>query len=301
MKPTLLVMAAGMGSRYGGLKQIEAVGPHGAILLDYSIHNALKAGFGKVVFIIRREFEAAFRENTGAKWESRVSLAYVHQELDLIPTGFAVPSGRTKPWGTSHAIWTARREIHEPFAVLNADDYYGPHALKALFDHLSTLDSLDATDYAMAGYRLFNTLSDSGPVARGVCESGPDGLLKRVVERLKIAKDGVKAKYEAEDGSWKPLTGQETASMNLWGFTPRLFQQLDEGLVSFLKAKGNEEKSEYLIPRTVDALLQEGQATVKVLPTTDPWFGLTYPEDLPMVKGKIAAAHVQGTYPERLW
>ena len=218
----------------------------------------------------------------------------------MLPPGFAIPPGRTKPWGTSHAIWAARLEIREPFAVLNADDYYGPHALKALYDHLTALESLDKTDYAMAGYRLFNTLSDSGPVARGVCEAGPDGLLKRVVERLKIAKDGAKAKYE-EDGTWKPLTGQETASMNLWGFTPRLFHQLDEGLVAFLQAKGKEEKSEYLIPRTVDALLQDGLATVKVLPTTDPWFGLTYPEDLPMVKGRIAEAHAQGTYPERLW
>jgi hypothetical protein len=294
-------MAAGMGSRFGGLKQVEAVGPHGAVLLDYSIHDALRSGFGRVVFIIRRENEGIFRANIGRKWEPHLPVAYIHQELDVLPKGFSVPEGRVKPWGTSHAIWVAREEVREPFAALNADDFYGPHSFRTLGRYLSNLESLDRPDYAMVGYRLFVTLSDHGPVTRGVCEAGPDGFLKRVVERMKIEKDGSKARACEEDGTVVPLSGDEATSMNLWGFTPFLFGQLETGLKAFLAAQGGELKSEYLIPRAVDAFLQAGEARVKVLPTDDPWFGLTYPQDLPAVKAQIAALVAQGVYPERLW
>jgi hypothetical protein len=300
MKPTLLVMAAGMGSRFGGLKQVESVGPHNATLLDYSIYDALKAGFGKVVFIIRRDFADVFHEKVGRKWESKVPISYTFQEMDLLPSGYKVPSGRTKPWGTSHAIWVAKDQVKEPFAALNADDYYGPNAFKILAEHLSTKVRLDQPDYALVGYNLYNTLSDYGPVTRGVCVTGKDGFLSRVVERLKIEKDGAKARA-IEGETVVPLEGTETASMNLWGFTPCLFEQLEIGLNEFLAARGQEEKSEYLIPRSVDAFLQSGQARVKVLPTDDPWFGITYPQDLPMVKGKIAELVAQGVYPELLW
>jgi hypothetical protein len=293
-------MAAGMGSRYGGLKQVETVGPNNATLLDYSIHDALKAGFGRVVFIIRRDFEKIFRDKVGRKWESKVPVSYAFQELDLLPNGFPVPPGRTKPWGTSHAIWSARREVHEPFAALNADDYYGPGSLKILSEYLSGSVRPDQPDYALVGYNLYGTLSDYGPVTRGVCEMGADGFLKRVVERLKIEKDGAKARAIEASGI-VPLDGTETASMNLWGFTPFLFGQLEEGLNDFLAARGQEEKSEYLIPRSVDAFLQAEKAKVKVLHTDDPWFGITYPNDLPVVKKDIAKLTAQGFYPELLW
>jgi hypothetical protein len=293
-------MAAGMGSRYGGLKQVEVIGPNDAALLDYSIYDAMKAGFGRVVFIIRKDFENVFRDKIGRKWEDKVSISYVFQELDMLPKGFTVPPGRTKPWGTSHAIWSARREVNEPFAALNADDYYGPRSFLIMADYLSHSVRLDRPDYALVGYKLYNTLSDFGPVARGVCVSGSDGFLKRVVEHLKIEKDGPKARSIDENGIL-PLEGTETASMNFWGFTPYLFGQLDEGFQSFLAAKGLEEKSEYLIPRSVDGFLQAGSAKVKVLPTDDLWFGLTYAEDLPTVKKEIAKLTAQGFYPELLW
>jgi UTP-glucose-1-phosphate uridylyltransferase len=293
-------MAAGMGSRFGGLKQVEAVGPHGATLLDYSIYDALKAGFGKVVFIIRHDFEDVFREKIGRKWEPKVPISYVFQEMDLLPGGHKMPTGRTKPWGTSHAIWAAKEQVNEPFAALNADDYYGPNAFRILADHLSKNVRLDQPDYALVGYNLFNTLSDYGPVTRGVCEMRKDGLLHRVVERMKIEKDGAKARAIEADGI-VPLEGTETASMNLWGFTPYLFKQLDKGFREFLAARGQEEKSEYLIPRSVDTFLQSGEAKVNVLPTDDPWFGITFPQDLPMVKGRIAELVAQGVYPELLW
>jgi hypothetical protein len=293
-------MAAGMGSRFGGLKQVEAIGPNNAVLLDYSIYDALKAGFGRVVFIIRRDFEQVFRDKVGRKWEDKVDISYVFQELDMLPAGFSLPAGRTKPWGTSHAIWTARHDVREPFSALNADDYYGPGSFRIIADYLSASVRLDHPDYALVGYKLYNTLSDYGPVARGVCESGSDGFLKRVVEHLRIEKDGPKARVIEEDRIL-PLEGTETASMNFWGFTPYLFGQLDEGFTTFLAAKGKEEKSEYLIPRSVDGFLRAGTAKVKVLPTDDPWFGLTYAQDLPRVKNEIAMLTEQGVYPELLW
>jgi hypothetical protein len=293
-------MAAGMGSRFGGLKQVESVGPNNATLLDYTLYDALKAGFGRVVFIIRRDFEQVFRDKVGRKWENKVPVSYVFQGLEMLPKGYTVPLGRMKPWGTSHAIWVARHEVHEPFAALNADDYYGPRSLRVLAEYLSGSVRLDQPDYALVGYNLYGTLSDYGPVSRGICEMGSDDFLKRVVERLKIVKDGAKARAIEATGV-VPLDGTETASMNLWGFTPFLFGQLEEGFIAFLAAKGQEEKSEYLIPRSVDAFLQAGKARVKVLPTDDSWFGITYPDDLPMVQKEISKLTAKGFYPELLW
>lgn len=301
MKPSLLVMAAGMGSRFGGLKQLASVGPNGATLLDYSIHDALQAGFGRVVYIIRKDLEKDFRQIVGSKWEKTVPVDYVFQELSLLPTGFTVPSGRTKPWGTGHAIWAAKDALEEPFAALNADDYYGPNSFKILSGFLSSIPDPHENHFCMVGFRLDQTLSEFGPVARGVCEVKPDGYLKGVAEHLKIEREGQDIRFLEDDGKPGLLQGTETVSMNLWGFTPALFPFLEKGLTAFLKARGGEEKSEYLIPREVDSLLRSGHARVKVLPTDDPWFGMTYPEDLPAVKNRIQKMLAQGDYPEKLW
>ena len=301
MNPTLLVMAAGMGSRFGGLKQITAVGPNGATLLDYSIFDALQAGFGKVVFIIRRDIETDFKQVVGGKWEKKIPVSYVFQELDMVPAGFKIPPTRKKPWGTGHAIWVAKEAIQEPFAVINADDYYGRNSYKVLGDNLRKLNKLEEPSYSMVGFKIKNTLSDHGAVTRGVCEVSFTGYLQQVVERLKIEKDGDKAKYLDEAGASHPLTGQETVSMNIWGFTPILFSQLGELFDQFLKEKGQEEKSEFLIPRVVDQLIREKRATVKVLSTKDPWFGITYPEDKDFVCENISQLIQNGFYPQQLW
>jgi UTP-glucose-1-phosphate uridylyltransferase len=301
MKPTLLIMAAGMGSRFGGLKQIAPVGPENATLLDYSIYDAIKAGFGKVVFIIRRDIEADFRKAIGRKWENKIEVDYAFQELNMVPSGFVVPQTRQKPWGTGHAIWTAREKIHEPFAVINADDYYGRNSYEVLQEALRDLKDLRSTDYFMVGFQLKNTLSENGTVSRGICEVGSDGYLRKVVERLKIRREGDNAKCLDEGIETSFLTGLETASMNMWGFTPELFSQLETLFDKFLAQKGQEEKSEFLIPRVVDGLLAEKKATVKVLSTRDPWFGITYPEDKAAVCESIDRLIQKEFYPQKLW
>ena len=301
MKPTLLIMAAGMGSRFGGLKQIAPVGPENATLLDYSIYDALKAGFGKVVFIIRHDIEADFRKAIGQKWENKIEVDYVFQELNMVPGGFSIPQTRQKPWGTGHAIWVARDRIRESFTVINADDYYGRNSYEVLLQGLQNVKDSKKTDYFMVGFQLKNTLSENGTVSRGICEVGPDGYLLKVVERLKIAKDGHKAKCLDEGIETSLLTGLETASMNMWGFTPEIFPQLENLFEKFLAQKGHEEKSEFLIPRVVDQLLAEKKATVKVLSTKDPWFGITYPEDRAAVCESIGKLIRDGFYPEKLW
>ncbi len=301
MKPTLLIMAAGMGSRFGGLKQIAPIGPENATLLDYSIYDALKAGFGKVVFIIRHDIESDFRKAIGQKWEKKIEVDYVFQEMNMIPGGFTIPQTRQKPWGTGHAIWVARELIREPFTVINADDYYGRNSYEVLLQGLQNVKDSQKTDYFMVGFQLKNTLSENGTVSRGICEVGPDGYLLKVVERLKIAKDGDKAKCLDEGIENRVLTGLETASMNMWGFTPEIFNQLENLFEKFLAEKGQEEKSEFLIPRVVDQLLAEKKATVKVLSTKDPWFGITYPEDKAAVRESIGKLIRKGFYPEKLW
>ncbi len=301
MQPTLLIMAAGMGSRFGGLKQIVPIGPENATLLDYSIYEAIQAGYGKVIFIIRRDIEVDFRKAIGQKWEKKIKVDYVFQELNMVPGGFAVPSTRQKPWGTGHAIWAARNKIHEPFAVINADDYYGRNSYEVLREALQKLKDAGGTDYLMVGFQLNKTLSENGTVSRGVCEVGPDGYLQRVIERLKIQKDGEHAKCMDEGMEAGFLTGLEIVSMNMWGFTPALFPQLEILFLKFLAAKGQEEKSEFLIPRVVDGLLAEKRATVRVLSTRDSWFGITYPEDKASVRESIARLIRDGFYPENLW
>jgi UTP-glucose-1-phosphate uridylyltransferase len=301
MKPTLLIMAAGMGSRFGGLKQITPVGPENATLLDYSIYDALKAGFGKVVFIIRHDIEEDFRKAIGQKWEKKIEVDYVFQELSMVPGGFTVPPTRQKPWGTGHAIWVARALVREPFTVINADDYYGRNSYEVLLRGLQDVKDSKKTDYFMVGFQLKNTLSENGTVSRGICEVNPEGYLLKVVERLKIAKDGDKAKCLDEGIETSLLTGLETASMNMWGFTPEIFHQLEDLFEKFLAQKGQEEKSEFLIPRVVDQLLAEKKTTVKVLATKDPWFGITYPEDKAAVCESIGKLVRDGFYPDKLW
>jgi NDP-sugar pyrophosphorylase family protein len=298
MKPALLIMAAGMGSRFGGLKQIEPMGPEGATLLDYSIFDALRVGFGKVVFIIRRDIEDDFKKAVGRKWEKRVSVRYVFQELGMVPEGFRVPEARQKPWGTGHAIWVAQNAIQEPFAVINADDYYGRSGFKVLAEFLKKSKS---ARYAMVGFLLKKTLSDHGPVSRGVCQITSSRFLKKVIERTRIEKKGSQIGYLDEREKKHLLTGKETVSMNMWGFTPALFGQLEKGFHAFLKQKGREEKSEFLIPAVVDGLIQKKKATVKVLPTKDPWFGMTYPQDKEFVRGQLQRLIHLGKYPEKLW
>jgi hypothetical protein len=296
-KPTLLVMAAGMGSRYGGLKQIDPVGPGGETLMDYSIFDAMRAGFGKVVYVIRKDIEAPFKETIGAKFEKRIPVEYVFQELDKIPAGFKVPEGRTKPWGTTQAVLMAEGAIHEPFAVINADDFYGAEGYRVLAEHLTS----GAPGYAMVGFVLRNTLSDFGSVARGVSQADRDGYLQSVVELTKVEREGNGAKNTDPSGNVTHLTGEELVSMNMWGFTPQIFPQLQERFGAFLEKSGNDLKSEYYVPTAVNELVSSGQARVKVLRTNDAWFGVTYREDRPRVVDSIAALIRKGQYPEKLW
>ncbi len=280
---------------------MAGVGPGGATLLDYSIYDSLRAGFGKVVFIIRREMEADFRAAVGGRWETKTEVGYAFQELTDLPAGFAVPPGRQKPWGTGQAIYSARHGVREPFAVLNADDYYGRHSFQAMGEYLTRLPGPPSTAYAMVGFQLRNTLSEHGHVSRGVCQADPSGKLQKVVERLKVFKKGAGAEYEDEAEGRFSLTGAELVSMNLWGFTPALFGPLETLWVTFLREKGGVEKSEFLIPQAVDDLITRGQATVQVLPTPDSWFGLTYPEDRERVQAAMGQLVSEGHYPENLW
>jgi len=295
--PALVVLAAGMGSRYGGLKQIDPVGPGGEAIMDYSIYDALRAGFGKVVFIIRKEIEQPFKETVGARFEKRIPVEYVYQELDNLPAGFTVPEGRTKPWGTAHAILMAADAVQEPFAVINADDFYGAEAYRVLARHLQS----GTQDYALVGFVLRNTLSEFGSVARGVCRVSEADDLESVVELTKIERDGERAKNTDAAGVVTPLGGDEMVSMNMWGLMPGVFPQLREHLVKFLEAHGNEAKTEYYIPSFVHELIVAGEARVKVLRTNDTWFGVTYREDHQFVVDSIARLIREGAYPERLW
>jgi dTDP-glucose pyrophosphorylase len=296
-KPTLLVLAAGMGSRYGGLKQIDPVGPAGETIIDYSIFDAMRAGFGKLVFVIRKDIESAFREAIGARFEKRLPVEYVFQELDKLPPGFSVPPNRTKPWGTGQAILMAEKVIHEPFAAINADDFYGAASFRVLAEHLRS----GSPDYSMVGFVLRNTLSEFGSVARGACEVSAEGYLQGVKELTKIEKDGNGAKYTDASGAVHRLTGDEPVSMNMWGFTPGLFPHLREQLIEFLKRHGQEEKSEIYIPLVVSELVRSKKERCKVLRTTDAWFGVTYREDRPFVVEGIRSLIKRGDYPEKLW
>jgi len=295
--PTLLVLAAGMGSRYGGLKQIDPVGPGGETIIDYSIYDALRAGFGKLVFVIRKDIEEPFKQIVGARFEKRIAVEYVFQELDELPPGFKVPQGRTKPWGTAHAILMAAGAIHEPFAVINADDFYGAEGYRALAQQLQS----GTADYAMVGFVLRNTLSEFGSVARGVCQVSAGGFLEGVVEFANIQRDGELARNTDATGHVTMLTGNEVVSMNMWGFASRIFEQLREHFQKFIELKGSDARSECYIPSVVNELVRSGLEQVRILRTNDAWFGVTYREDHPRVVESIGRLIRDGVYPERLW
>ena len=295
--PTLLVLAAGMGSRYGGLKQLDPVGPDDETIIDYSIFDARRAGFGKVVFVIRKEIERAFKDKISARYEKRVPVEYVFQETGKLIPGFSLPEGRTKPWGTTHAILMAANAIHEPFGVINADDFYGAGSYQVLARHLQS----GARDYAMVGFVLRNTLSDFGTVARGVCHVGDDGYLEDITELKSIEREGPRITNIDAEGKETVLSGSELVSMNMWGFTPQIFPQLYEHFQRFLKRHGNDLQAECYLPSSVNTLIQTGPARVKVLRSGDSWFGVTYREDHPRVVQSVGRLIEQGTYPHRLW
>ena len=301
MKPTLVVLAAGMGSRYGGLKQIDPVGPNGEIILDYSIYDAIQSGFGKICFIIRKDIEKDFREVVSARWENKIQIEYAFQQLDKLPAPFTVPEGRVKPWGTGHAIMCAADQVKEPFAAINADDFYGRSGFAQLGKVL--VENSNPNRHFMVGFPLKNTLSEFGSVSRGICQKDQNDLLKEVIERTKIEKlgDDGRAVFTDDDGSKTELTGNEIASMNFWGFMPSLFDGLGALFEDFLSKRGTELKSEFYIPAAVFSLIQAGKAEVKVLESTDSWFGVTYREDKPRVQEDIKALIANGVYPEKIF
>lgn len=302
MKPTLLILAAGMGSRYGGLKQLDAMGPSGEVVLDYSVYDAIRAGFGKVVFVIRRDFEELFRSQIGSKFEGRIAVEYAFQDLNDLPEGFSVPEGRTKPWGTAHALLSAANVVNEPFLMINADDFYGQDAYKKIAADLVQPRPNDGkSHWSMVGFYLKNTLSDHGSVSRGVCTRDANGMLTTVLEMTKIFKHGNAAENREVEGAYVPLTGDEVVSMNFFGFTPDIFPHLRKAFVSFLEKRGTELKSECYVPAEVDALIHSGKAEVRVLETTGKWFGVTYPEDKAEVVASIRKLIDAGEYPQSLW
>jgi len=329
MKPTLLILAAGLGTRYGGLKQIDPVGPNGEIIIDYSIYDAINAGFGKLVFVIRHYFESAFKETIGSKFDNldfglrraqssrefsrAVETVYAYQEVNTCLDDFEPPKDRDKPWGTGHAILVARDVIHEPFAVINSDDYYGPNSFKTMARFLATpacagvnlsprkRGDLSCNDYAMVGYTLRDTLSEYGPVSRGVCQCDEQMFLRKIVERRKVESTATGARYFEDDGTERFLTGNEVVSRNLWGFQPTIFHHLKVHFQRFLKERSHESNSELFIPTVVDKLVGEKKATVKVLRTNDECFGVTFRRDAAIAARCIRLLIDQGLYPENLW
>ena len=301
--PVLVVMAAGMGSRYGGLKQIDPIGPHGEIIIDYSLFDAMRAGFEQVVFIISRRIEADFREVVGDRVAQQLEVRYVFQELDArLPAGFAIPAGRQKPWGTAHAILCCREHIDAPFAVINADDYYGSHAFQLLYDRLCRSRDRDGKyDFSMVGFRLANTLTEHGSVARGICETDATGRLINIVERTRVALRGGTPAFTEDGETWTEVPADNLVSMNMWGFTPALFEELEARFPRFLAqdVPQNPEKAEMYIPMEVGALLREGRCTVDVLSSPDRWYGVTYREDKPAVAAAMRELTRQGLYPDR--
>lgn len=301
MKPTLFVLAAGMGSRYGGLKQLDPLGPNGETIMDYSIYDAIKSGFGKVVFVIRKDFEQDFREQILSKYEGHIPVDVVFQAIDSLPEGYTCPADRTKPWGTNHAVLMGKDAIKEPFAVINADDFYGRNAFEVMARELSRPRDRKG-DYCMVGFRVGNTMTDNGSVARGVCTTNAEGNLTGVVERTAISYDKDKRiVFTDENGQEQTLDPQTPVSMNLWGFTPDYFDYSEREFKHFLDRDLNTPKSEFFIPLCIDALIHNGEATVKVLDTDSRWFGVTYAADRPGVVEKFAELHRNGEYPDKLF
>ena len=300
MKPTLFLLAAGMGSRYGGLKQLDGLGPNGETIMDYSIYDAIRAGFGKIVFVIRKDFEEQFRTQILSKYEGKIPAELVFQSLDALPEGFTCPEGRVKPRGTNHAVLMGKDVIKEPFAVINADDFYGRDSFAVLGAALSEMDG-KKNDYCMVGYRVGNTLSESGSVARGVCETNAEGYLTTVVERTAIERIDGKVSFKDENGVMQSIADNTPVSMNMWGFTPDYFEYSEEYFKEFLKANMDNLKAEYFIPLMVNKLINDGTARVKVLDTTSKWFGVTYAADRQGVVDKIQALVDAGEYPANLF
>ena len=304
-KPVLVVMAAGMGSRYGGLKQIDPVGNHGQLIIDYSIYDARRAGFETVVFVIKHEIEETFKRAIGDRLSKVIDVKYAYQELADLPAGYEIPEGRIKPWGTCHAILAARKIVDGPFAVINADDCYGPEAFRAIYNYLSTTeDTSDRYEFSMVGYLLGNTVTENGHVARGVCVEDENHFLKTVTERTHIEKDGANARYTEDDGkTWTALSGDTVVSMNLWGLSSGFMAEAEKRFPAFLDTalQENPLKGEYFLPSVVSALIEEGRARVKVLRSTDKWYGVTYQADKPVVVEAIREKTAQGLYPDDLW
>ena len=300
MKPTLLVLAAGLGSRYGGLKQLDGLGPNSETIMDYSIYDAVKAGFGKVVFVIRETFEEEFREKVAKKYEHLIPIEIVFQELDNLPEGFELNPDRVKPWGTNHALMMGKSVINEPFAVINADDFYGRKSYEVMANFLTQLES-SKNRYCMVGYRVGNTLSESGAVARGVCETDEKSNLTGIVERTQIKRiDGV-VKFKDENDEWISIPDNKPVSMNMFGFTPDYFEYSDQFFVDFLKKNEEELKAEFFIPTLVNDLIVDGKVEMRVLDTTAQWFGVTYIEDRPVVVSKLKELVDKGEYPSPLF
>ena len=301
MKPTLFVLAAGMGSRYGGLKQLDGLGPNGETIMDYSIFDAIRGGFGKIVFVIRKDFEKDFREKILSKYENHIPVELVFQSVDKLPAGFTCPEGRVKPWGTNHAVLMGKEVINEPFAVINADDFYGRDSFAVLGRWLSELPEGAKNRYCMVGFRVGNTLSESGTVARGICSTNDEGCLTTVVERTEIMRVDGKVCYKDEQGAWVAVDDNTPVSMNMWGFTPDYFKYSEDYFIDFLKNNLDNLKAEYFIPLMVNKLINEGTATVKVLDTTSKWFGVTYAADRQGVVDKIQSLVDAGEYPSTLF
>lgn len=303
-KPVLVVMAAGMGSRYGGMKQIDPVGPSGQVIIDYSLYDARRAGFETVIFVIKHEIEDAFKAAIGDRVSKVMKVEYAFQQLEELPAGFAVPEGRAKPWGTCHAVLAAKHLIHGPFAVINADDYYGPEAFQVIYDYLSTHQDGEVYDYCMVSYLLKNTVSENGSVARGVCEANPDGTLAAVTERtcIETYPGGIHFTENGGD-TWQNLAPDTPVSMNLWGFGQSFLEEAEARFAGWLSENlpKNPLKCEYFLPLVVSELLAEGKATVKLLHSTDKWYGVTYREDKPVVVNAIAQKIADGLYPADLW
>ena len=300
MKPILFILAAGMGSRYGGLKQLDGVGPSGETIMDYSVFDAIRAGFGKIVFVIRHDFEEDFKQKVLSKYENYIKVELCFQDLNALPGGFTCPEGRTKPWGTNHAVLMGKDLINEPFAVINADDFYGRDGFAVLGKALTEMAGKQ-NDYCMVAYHLGNTISESGGVNRGVCTTDAEGYLTTVVEKTGITCEGKKIVVKDANGNEQELDANAPVSMNMWGFTPDYFQHSEDYFINFLKEFGQEMKSEFYIPTMVNYLINNGTAKVKVLDTTSKWFGVTYAEDRPDVVAKLQSLVDAGEYPTPLF
>lgn len=300
MKPTLLILAAGIGSRYGGVKQMDKIGPSGESIIDYSIYDAIKAGFGKVVFVLNQRIEKDFMEMIEPKIKGRIEVDHVLQEIDNVPEGVEISSERKKPWGTGHAILVAKDKIKEPFAAINADDYYGPHAFSLINEFFNSINP-KTNQYCMVGYKLANTLSEHGSVSRGVCNIDNEDFLREVVEHTKIERTGNTIGFQDAEGNWDMLPANNIVSMNFWGFTPGIFDFLEKGFEGFIRQNVNDPKAEYFIPSVVTELIQNLDATVRVLKSNDRWFGVTYKEDKQASVNRINMLVADGVYPDDLW